>query len=209
MRLKQIAALCKESGRILLYDRETSDDHIDQWIGDGSSCYPIFGLPYMEMDHIVNIFDLSEKKQEKIILRHEHVPQTMNFNDTDPNEIRVEPGPFTVNYAGRTIMAVSTPSGLAYIQHKYVWPLAQDYDGVDIFRRTSTGGGEYFAIKAGLMLVGIAMPYIGHLDDKFVSAMERMARDTRMKLSAKKLMEEMPGQVSVTVKDTGEVVEET
>lgn len=206
MRLKQIAALCKESGAIILYDRETSDGDTDQWIGDGHSSYPIFGLPYMEMDHIVNIFDLSEKKQEKIITRHEHVPQTMNFNDTDPNEIHVEPAPFTINYAGRTIMAVSTPGGLSYIQHKYVWPLAQEYDGVEIFRRESTGGGEYFAIKTGLMLVGIALPYTGHLNDKFVGAMESMARDARMKLSAKKLMEEMPGQIKV--KDSGEVVEE-
>lgn len=35
MKLKQIASLCKDSGRIILYDRTDSDGVVSQWIGDG------------------------------------------------------------------------------------------------------------------------------------------------------------------------------
>lgn len=67
MKLKQIAALRKDSGRIILYGRTDSAGVVSQWIGDGYSCYPLEGLPYMEMEHIINIFELNTAVSPAII----------------------------------------------------------------------------------------------------------------------------------------------
>jgi len=185
MKLKQIASLCKDSGRIILYDRTDGDGVISQWIGDGCSCYPLEGLPYMEMDHIVNIFELTEKQQEKMLLRHEKTPPNLNLSDTDPSEIHTEQGIFTVNYGGYTIAVLRTSSGMYYVQQKYILPLILDLQGVEIYKRTD-GHMDYFAVKFGLMLVGIVLPYVGFLDDHFAESMESIAHDIRAKVDRRK-----------------------
>lgn len=185
MKLKQIASLCKDSGRIILYDRTDSDGVVSQWIGDGCSFYPLEGLPYMEMDHIVNVFELTEKQQEKMLLRHEKTPLNLNLSDTDKSEIHVEQGIFAVNYGGYTIAVLRTSFGMYYVQQKYILPLILDLSGVEIYKRTD-GHMDYFAVKFGLMLVGIVLPYVGFLDEHFAESMESIAHDIRAKVDRRK-----------------------
>ncbi|WP_040663649.1 hypothetical protein [Oscillibacter ruminantium] len=185
MKLKQIASLCKDSGRIILYDRTDSEGVVSQWIGDGFSCYPLEGLPYMEMDHIVNVFELTEKQQEKMLLRHEKVPVNLNLSDADQSEIHADQGIFTLNYGGYTIAVLRTSHGMYYVQQKYILPLIMDLQGVEIYKRTD-GHIDYFAVKFGLMLVGIVLPYVGFLNDQFADSMESIARDIRAKVDQRK-----------------------
>lgn len=215
MKLKKIAGLCKASGKIMLYDRQIDGGVISQWIGDGYSVYPLDGLPYMEMEHIVSIFDLSTKQQEEMIFRHEQAPATVSFDDCADDEIMVEPEIITVIYGGAVLQAICTHDGLCYIQEKYIGPLRGDYKGVEIFRRKSESGMTYFAVKAGLMLVGIIMPHTGALNDTFALTLERMARETRREVGLNEMREVVDGGAwggnltgPPVDPETGEIIEE-
>ncbi len=61
---------------------------------------------------------------------------------------------------GTTIVPIKTERGLKFIDNRYLMPFA-DINRNDLFitLRIGTDGTEYFAIKQGLLLVGIIMPY--------------------------------------------------
>ncbi len=40
-----------------------------QWLEDGKSAYPLVGLPIMDVENICAMFDITEKKREKLVMR--------------------------------------------------------------------------------------------------------------------------------------------
>ena len=73
MKIKQIAALCKKSKCIFLYDKE-GEKYSSQWVGDGKAIYPLINIPYMETDNLCTIFESTEKQQNDFMIRHAGTP---------------------------------------------------------------------------------------------------------------------------------------
>lgn len=85
MKLKKVAALCCQEGAVRLFDQtDASGEVVRQWLGDGRAAYPIDGMPYMETDNICTMFDIPEKKQEKMTFRHVAATEDINWRDDDP-----------------------------------------------------------------------------------------------------------------------------
>ena len=89
MKIKKIEKLCKEAGRIYLYDEpgtvdeETGelDEPTRQWMGDGNAVYPLDGMPYLAEREVCAIFDIDEKKRDKIVINHEeNLPAGRKFH---------------------------------------------------------------------------------------------------------------------------------
>lgn len=167
MKLKKVASLCSKTKIFCLYDREESGGEVSQWLGDSSAIYPITGLPYMDEENIYSMFDISAKQQEKIIFRHQHAPEGINISDTDPTEHRIDEESLSLVYDGGVLKPLQTRNGISFIQNKYLSPLEDVIDMVQLYERETPQGMTYIVAKTGLFVAAVIMPY-NVINEKFV-----------------------------------------
>ena len=62
MKIKSIAAICKKNKNIAIFERYSDDgDILTQYIGDGSAVYPVIGLPPLDAESLLTIFDVPQR----------------------------------------------------------------------------------------------------------------------------------------------------
>lgn len=181
MKLKKVASICSRSNFFCLYDRQEADGEVSQWLGDSSAIYPIQGLPYMDEENIYSMFDISAKKQEKIVFRHQRAPEGINLSDTDPTERRVDEEGLSLIYDGGMLKPLQTRRGISFIQSKYLSPLDDVADMVQLYERVTPHGMTYIVAKTGLFLAAVIMPY-SVINEKFVNQLSALAQQCRRAL---------------------------
>ena len=158
MKLKKVGAICNAGGCYYLINQTDADgENVYQWLGDGRSAYPLVGLPVMDVENICAMFDITEKKREKLIMRQMDAPDTMNWEDTDPLERQIGDPKLCVRYDGRDLLPLETTAGITFIQEKYLLPL----DGLEymrLYERRGTDGGLYIVAKIGMILQAVILP---------------------------------------------------
>jgi len=158
VKLKKVGAICNAGGCYYLINQTDADgENVYQWLGDGRSAYPLVGLPVMDVENICAMFDITEKKREKLIMRQMDAPDTMNWEDTDPLERQIGDPKLCVRYDGRDLLPLETTAGITFIQEKYLLPL----DGLEymrLYERRGTDGGLYIVAKIGMILQAVIMP---------------------------------------------------
>ena len=85
-----------------------------------------------------------------------NLPSNYDFSDDVKNEMQCTRGAPLFG----ALVPITTSHGIEFIQSKYL-TLFSDYDDnmLFIYERTNAAGETYFAVKDGLMLVGLIMPY--------------------------------------------------
>ncbi len=214
MRIKKVGAICNAGGCYYLMDeRDAAGEIVGQWLGDGKSAYPLVGLPVMDLENICAMFDITEKKREKLVMRRADVPDSMNWEDTVPLERQLDDPKLCVRYDGRDLLPLETTAGVTFIQEKYLLPL----DGLEymrLYERQSTSGGLYIVAKIGMILQAVIMPM--DLPDKdFMEALNDLTSQCRDAMRKKALIpkqesvpEREPGPLFQVDESTGEVVGE-
>lgn len=173
MKLKKVAALCSQTGMFYLFDQiDENAEVICQWLGDGYAAYPMDGLPYMDTDNICAMFDIPEKKQEKLIFRREQAPDTINWSDNDPTEYQLDDPKLCVRYEGRDMLPLRTSAGITFIREKYLAPL-DNLEYMHLYERKYRGGGIYIVAKIGMIIQAIIAP-MDVVNKEFVSRMEEL-----------------------------------
>lgn len=213
MKLKKVGAICNAGGFYYLMDqKDAAGEIVGQWLGDGKSAYPLVGLPVMDLENICAMFDITEKKREKLIMRRADVPSAMNWGDTAPLERELGEPKLCVRYDGRDLLPLETTAGITFIQEKYLLPL----DGLEymrLYERRNTAGGLYIVAKIGMILQAIIMPM--DLPDKnFMDLLNNLTNQCRNAMLKKALipkqdsaLEREPGPLFQVDESTGEVVE--
>lgn len=92
MKIKSIAAICKKNKQVVLFNRYSDSGTLSQYIGDGNAVYPISGLPELDEESILTIFDVPEKQREDWLVRYRDIPEGISFEDTDATEKIIEQG---------------------------------------------------------------------------------------------------------------------
>lgn len=70
MKIKSIAAICKKNKNIAIFERYSDDgDILTQYIGDGSAVYPVVGLPPLDAESLLTIFDVPEKDRDNYFVK--------------------------------------------------------------------------------------------------------------------------------------------
>jgi len=157
MKISAIQQICKGAKRIELFSAPQSSV---QWISDGGAFYPLYNLPEMEEENVFALFDIPEKKQDKISFEHKHqLPQFISFADTAKSENALEFGNISIYARGRVLRPLKTSLGIIYINEKYLRPFADAENGVQLYERYTPGGEVYIAVKEGFLLTGIILPY--------------------------------------------------
>lgn len=90
MKLKKVLSICKANGFYYLYDRIDRSGEITQWLGDGYALYPLDGLPILDEESFCAVFDITGKQREKILFRHERLPEHLNVEDVAARPARAD-----------------------------------------------------------------------------------------------------------------------
>ena len=107
MKIKSIAAICKKNKNIAIFERYSDDgDILTQYIGDGSAVYPVVGLPQLDKESLLTIFDVPEKDRDNYFVKTLGVPVGISFEDTDETERHVEREGISIIYSGRTLKPI-------------------------------------------------------------------------------------------------------
>ena len=181
MKLKKVVALCNKEKQYILFDKLDSTGKITQWLGDGYAINPLIGLPILDEETLCAVFDISEKQRENIVVRRSEMPEAVNVDDTDPSERVLRDDDFSIIYGGAELQPLKTLNGITFIQRKYLAPLEDVLDMVQLYERVTPDGQSYIAAKAGLLLAAVIFPY-KVVNEKFVTRLEEIARDCRRAL---------------------------
>lgn len=158
MKLKKVAAICDKTGLFHLYDQVDGTGTFErQWLGDGYAAYPIDGMPYLDPDNLCAMFDITEKRKEKLSFRQTNVSGNINWEDADPSEHYLEDPKLCLRYGGRTILPLRTRDGVTFIQDKYLAPL-DNLDYMHLYERRAKDGGVYIVAKIGMVVQAVIMP---------------------------------------------------
>lgn len=181
MKLKKVAALCNSVNIYRLHDKVDSTGEIAQWLGDGCATYPLHGLPYMEEDSLYRMFDVTEKKQDKAYFTHEAMPEGINVDDVSATDQIAEDMGVTISYGGTVLLPLRYTGGILFIQSKYLGPLEDQADFLQLYVRRTESGGRYVVAKTGMLIAGIIYPYKA-VQESFVQQLEEVAAMTRREL---------------------------
>ena len=146
------------------------------------------------------------------------VPAGISFEDTDETERHVEREGISIIYSGRTLKPIRTTRGLVFIESRYLSPVADVLDVLELYERRTAEGTPYIVAKAGFLLQAVIMPY-DVINQQFVESLQALTRECEFALSEKERREREardhfaatePEQFALNVDpNTGEVVEES
>lgn len=141
------------------------------------------GLPILDEESLCAVFDISEKQRENISVRRAAMPESVNTDDTDPAERVLKDDDFSIIYGGTELQPLKTRNGIMFIQRKYLAPLEDVLDMVQLYERVTPDGQSYIAAKTGLLIAAVIFPY-NVVNEKFVTRLEEIARECRRVLDA-------------------------
>lgn len=213
MKITSIASICKKRKYVALLERYNElGEIVRQYISDGSAIYPIDGLPYLTSDNILTIFDIPEKQRSKWVVQTQvAVPGIYSTEDTYLREKQLVRESIQIVYGSVVLRPLQTTyRGLVFIDNKYLSPLTDVLDVLELFERYTPDGDVYIVAKAGLLLQAIIAP-VDIVDEQFITNMENLTLQCRQALRYKDLKvraaEPEPEQISIdTDPETGEVI---
>ena len=211
MKIKSIAAICKKNKQVVLFNRYSDSGTLSQYIGDGNAVYPISGLPELDEESILTIFDVPEKQRKDWLVRYRDIPERISFEDTDETERHVEREGISIIYSGRTLKPIRTTRGLVFIESRYLSPVADVLDVLELYERRTAEGTPYIVAKAGFLLQAVIMP-CDVISAQFVQRLQELTRqcavslDLREQERERQAAAESAGQFKVDP-ETGAIIE--
>ena len=181
MKIKSIATICKKNKQVVLFNRYSDSGTISQYIGDGSAVYPISGLPELDEESILTIFDVPEKQREDWLVRYRDIPEGISFEDTDATEKIIEQGNLSIVYSGKTLKPLQTRRGLVFIESRYLSPVSDVLDVLELYERVTPFGAPYIVAKAGFLLQAVIMP-CDVISTQFVQRLQELTRQCAVSL---------------------------
>lgn len=208
MKIKSIAAICKKNKQVVIFNRYSGDEAVTQYIGDGGAVYPINGLPELDEENLLTIFDVPEKQRADWFVKYMSIPDGISFDDTDANERIIEQGNLSIVYAGKTLKPLQTRRGLVFIESRYLSPMSDYMDVLELYERFTPSGTPYIVAKAGFMLQAVIMPYDA-INAQFVKRLQELAEQCAVSLDLRELEKEAADDLAQFRVDpsTSEIVE--
>ena len=168
MKIKKIEKLCKDAGYIFLYDELGScneengelEEPTRQWMGDGYAVYPLDGMPYLAEREVCAIFDIDEKKRDKIVINHfENLPEYVSLADQMETDEPLEEIRFQMSLGDDELALFRDDGGrLVVIKAEHKKPI-DNWKECQCFKRMSADGKPFVAVMSGCILRGLIGTY--------------------------------------------------
>lgn len=181
MKFKAAISLCKRAKQVILLEHKSV-----QWIGDGSALYALYDMPKLDEGAICAVCDISDSLAEKIKFMQLSNPEKISLEHNEPDEILLTPEALAVKKGSLELLPYYTSTGVEFIDAAYMRPFGDvESDLLDVYERRTPDGDPYFAVKAGLILLGLIFP-VEMLSDVFVDDLRRITEGCAMTLANKK-----------------------
>ena len=214
MKFKVIGNICKKKKTAIIFNRVTVNsagmEVCQQYISDGSAIYPVIGLPYINEETLLTMWDIPEKQRDSWTVRTLPVPDCIDFRDTIAADSQVRETDFVLYQNQSKLRAIATSRGIVFIDLGYLAPLVDSFDVMQMYERINDAGQLYIVVTAGLWLQAIIFPY-KIIDKDFIEKLDYILNECETSLkwqnSAK---EEELSQLQLKVdQETGEVLNDT
>lgn len=171
MKIKKIISLIKKRNSMYIFDGGDC-----QWLSDGFGVYPLFEMPAVDSISLCTMYDITSKQAEKMIIRESQLPTAYDFADSVENEQQVIKSPIELVSGDKTLIPYATSQGIAFADKRYFAPFTDmDETMLYVYERYTTDGELYFAVKNGLILVGIILP-ANVINPDFVETINAMSK---------------------------------
>lgn len=172
MKIKSIISICKQAQTFYLYD----DENGIQWLGDGGAIYPLLKMPRLDQENIFTIFDIPDKQAREMIALQKPLPEGIDLQDVVECEKILTAYKMEIRYAGRIFQSFHMSQGILFIDKKYLAPLSDYKDMLQLYERKDKNGRIHIAAKNGLILVAVIMPF-KVVNEKFVEELRIFTQD--------------------------------
>ena len=152
MKISAIWALLKKRKTILI---QKGIDTL--WVGDGVAAYPIYTIPTLDKNIMQTLLDVGDDAWSSFTVSKQDFV-SFDTGDNVIGERALRATGLLINWRGVALMPLTDGNELYYIQTRYLKPF-NDFEPLFCFRRTDSLGGGYIAVKEGMLLRGVMMPY--------------------------------------------------
>ena len=153
MKIKKIVNICRREGVARIY----VDANDTQWLSFGYACYPLYEVPELSEDEFFTVFDFTDKQREETIFERVAFPSSLSIADSYPGETLCEKLSPNIPSGSRLLIPFSTVGGIKFLDSEYLAPLAGE--SIEVYERIPEKGEPYFAVKVGMCLRAIIMPF--------------------------------------------------
>lgn len=156
----------------------TNPDTQQQYMSDGVAIYPLEGLPFINEQYVCAMYDISDKKAEKMFFRNINgLPAEIDLSDSVKTESVATLMGISVIIAGISHTAILTERGLMFIEGKYLSPLSDiDSRYLQFYLRYNINNKPIIAVKNGMVLVAMIHPIV--ISKEFVNSLEELYKQT-------------------------------
>lgn len=156
MKIKSVVDRCKREGIVRVY----MDKDGFQWLGDGSSMYPLFDMPLFTETSFCAAFDIDKRKRDLMSIAFaSQLPEGIDTHDVcDAEQEAAAAQNLAIEVNRQRYIPYVTQLGIKFVDDEYLKPLKDVENGLQMFERYDNRGHMYFAAKSGLALQAIIMP---------------------------------------------------
>lgn len=201
MKLKSVAAICKERKMVSLYFGKSG-----QYIGNETAFYLVPEKLELDQDNVLIIFDIPKDKQNCWMVEESPLPKNISIADVLEGEEQALIYPFDIYCHENTYRIIKDQEGIAAINTKYLAPLIDNEIELSYYIRRSIEGREYIAVKSGLMLQAV-IAASNLFDQNFLDNLRDLQRECSRRMNQNRENDCDRMQLHIDL-ETGEVNEE-
>lgn len=174
MKIKGLAKVCASNHTVAISKETRVDDgQLVQYIGNGHAIYAVRGLPHMNKDAMMTLFDVKEKDKCKWYAPEGVTAGGFDLQDTTDAELPLRWDLPCVHSGGAVMMPLETEEGdLYFIDRMYLAPVNQTEDMLGLFLRRTESGAPYIVAKDGFMFQAVIMPI--YINEDFADRLKRL-----------------------------------
>ena len=153
MILKNLASMCRKR----LFIEMFHDGNGMQWIGEKHAIYPMVGIPEVNKEQVLFLFDIPEKKRaECFTVDQGNIEDFYDVSDgAADNEAQMMPPAMMTG--GKLLTPIMTSQGIAFFNAEYLKPVS-DCEDLSMYERYTESGELYLVAKSGMMVEAVVLP---------------------------------------------------
>lgn len=174
MKLKSLAKVCGSNRTIAISAfTQEEDGLLTQYIGNGHALYAVRGMPQLDKNALLTMFDVKEKEKAKWYTPEGVYTESFDLADTTAEEKPLSWNLPCVHMHGAVMMPLETEEGdLYFIDRMYLQPVNESEDMLGLFLRRTEEGAPYIVAKDGYMFQAVIMPVI--VGEDFADELKRL-----------------------------------
>lgn len=169
MKIKKVVDICRHEGVARIYKGADGT----QWLSCGYACYPLYEIPELSENEFFTIFDFTPKQRGDMIFERAENPLPLSTGDFYEDEEFCERLTPNIPFGSKLLVPFSTLSGIKFLDSEYLAPLADEIKSIEVYERTPKTGEPYFAVKVGMSLRALIMPF-NAVNKPFVDNIEKI-----------------------------------